>query len=1118
MLKQLTPEKLEAIKTQIFSSANESSTDKKNEESHEAMDTENSERVIGIKQEKLDNPKLQIKEAVSMPVRVDAKISESQDDDCIYVSDSDEENASATVKAAITKPDKPAEEFAPSDLSSDSTTANTKRKFDEKIGKHKSVKRTKECINPECPEESTDFIECHLFILNFFFVAKKPNRVQYVCSTCFDKAILKYEEMCEALLNDKPLISIPIHKKHDMIEVIDSDDEHEPDDIPSIPDSEKIRFNCEDEKLAEEVLKSICSKIDIRKQLKLEQDDFKKRCDAIDEEHVKLQHNLRVMDKKSSRMYNDLYSINKPRTHSLPPLNIPDVELHKPPMKILSSNAAVQAAVASLQRNQSVVLHRAGPPTNLYAGQKVVIFPPKNAPELSQAYFANRFPNSIRMQSWSPCQKLETFASTKMYKVKFLEGANEIAVVKGKDFASNQINYTLQIGARVVAQLRESPSNKQAKFFPGVIGEKLSNYNNHRYLVFCDYGQVQYVKPEDVREVVEMSVNVWDDVHPNLRAFIRDYLMSQTQRQRALLNVRKNQFVPTERNSVFRNAQVLEIDCSIMKMFFVNEGVYEWLYRGSKRLQPIFNQESNRSVSMNARRVNPNISYTTIDDEEPQQAAASSSEAPELSRNIAKKSTSGKQQHSSPPVQSLTQTAVKILNDTQIYLDEPKKVTKCKHFTPKASIKPLKYETHECSPSCLPPQTNSLAIYSPLSKPLLTCWERQIVRQKSTKMVMYKAPCGRRLRDMFEIRTYLLTTKCFLNVDNFDFNPEIQVLLAYDVIDRAICPLYIPDMTEGKEGMKIPVINAFDDQPPPKLKYSNARIPMPGVSINTDPAFMACCDCTDDCADKTKCACFQLTIQGYKFANRGIDFDEGEVSYRWKRLSMQVPTGIYECHSGCHCSNRCLNKVVQMPIQIKMQLYRTKDRGWGLECNHDIPKGTFICIYAGRLYREDDANALATGTDHGDEYYAELDIIETASQTKEGYEAGVEYGSDSDEEKASDSDSDYDNSRDNDTSFVTSASRHTGRSIATRSTGGGSKNPSQRDKNSSESDSDGDQIVSMEPHVGKAPTGRISLRRLYGKNEKPYVMDARTVGNVGRYFNVSRNYLVGDRELKSFSS
>ena len=50
--------------------------------------------------------------------------------------------------------------------------------------------------------------------------------------------------------------------------------------------------------------------------------------------------------------------------------------------------------------------------------------------------------------------------------------------------------------------------------------------------------------------------------------------------------------------------------------------------------------------------------------------------------------------------------------------------------------------------------------------------------------------------------------------------------------------------------------------------------------------------------------------------------------------------------------------------------------GWGLRCLDDIPKGGFICIYAGQLLTDQGANE--DGQQYGDEYLAELDYIEVS--------------------------------------------------------------------------------------------------------------------------------------------
>jgi len=43
------------------------------------------------------------------------------------------------------------------------------------------------------------------------------------------------------------------------------------------------------------------------------------------------------------------------------------------------------------------------------------------------------------------------------------------------------------------------------------------------------------------------------------------------------------------------------------------------------------------------------------------------------------------------------------------------------------------------------------------------------------RVVVYSAPCGRKLRDLVELRLYLQTTKCTLGVDLFDFDYWVRV-------------------------------------------------------------------------------------------------------------------------------------------------------------------------------------------------------------------------------------------------------------------------------------------------------------------------------------------------------
>ena len=54
---------------------------------------------------------------------------------------------------------------------------------------------------------------------------------------------------------------------------------------------------------------------------------------------------------------------------------------------------------------------------------------------------------------------------------------------------------------------------------------------------------------------------------------------------------------------------------------------------------------------------------------------------------------------------------------------------------------------------------------------------------------------------------------------------------------------------------------------------------------------------------------------------------------------------------------------------------------------HDIPQGAFICVYVGNVYTSEEANKQ--GQNFGDEYFAELDMIEVVERRKDGYESDV---------------------------------------------------------------------------------------------------------------------------------
>ncbi|XP_063295877.1 histone-lysine N-methyltransferase SETDB1 isoform X2 [Pelobates fuscus] len=336
----------------------------------------------------------------------------------------------------------------------------------------------------------------------------------------------------------------------------------------------------------------------------------------------------------------------------------------------------------------------------------------------------------------------------------------------------------------------------------------------------------------------------------------------------------------------------------------------------------------------------------------------------------------------------------------------------------KAPMDKLVYHPHVCSRMCLARiRLGTSKGKNPLLVPLLYDFRRMTARRRvNRKMgfhVIYKTPCGLSLRTMPEIERYIFETNCdMLLLEMFCLDP-------YVLVDRKFQPqkpfYYIPDITYGKEDVPLSCVNEIDRTPPPQVAYSKERIPGKGVFINTGAEFLVGCDCTDGCRDRSKCACHQLTIQATG-CTPGAQMNHS-AGYLHKRLDECLPTGVYECNKMCKCNlNMCNNRLVQHGLQVRLQLFKTQNKGWGIRCLDDIAKGSFVCIYAGKILTDDFADK--EGLEMGDEYFANLDHIESVENYKDGYESDVKSPSDSsgvdlreDEEENSGSD-DQDESND----------------------------------------------------------------------------------------------------------
>lgn len=105
------------------------------------------------------------------------------------------------------------------------------------------------------------------------------------------------------------------------------------------------------------------------------------------------------------------------------------------------------------------------------------------------------------------------------------------------------------------------------------------------------------------------------------------------------------------------------------------------------------------------------------------------------------------------------------------------------------------------------------------------------------------------------------------------------------------------DISYGKEGAPVECINSLDYDTLPFMEYTPRRQVGCGVTINTQKEFLLCCDCTDNCQDKLKCACWKLTHEGVTFTALNKLAGVPYKGYDNRRLYDHIVSGIYECNS-----------------------------------------------------------------------------------------------------------------------------------------------------------------------------------------------------------------------------
>uniref|UniRef100_A0A1I8H7U6 Histone-lysine N-methyltransferase n=1 Tax=Macrostomum lignano TaxID=282301 RepID=A0A1I8H7U6_9PLAT len=441
------------------------------------------------------------------------------------------------------------------------------------------------------------------------------------------------------------------------------------------------------------------------------------------------------------------------------------------------------------------------------------------------------------------------------------------------------------VGARVVSSYTDDRG--LVFYYSAIVAEPPGERNSRRYLLFFDDGYAQYVPPSDVRRVLQQTPQNWREVAEDSQDFVRAYLDRFP--NRTMLRLRPGLTIRVELRGEWLTAVVERVDASLVQVRFPTR---------SGRLEPFPHQHG---VDCGVNCLNSGGGSVGGDSSEQNRLAST-----------------------------------------------------------------------------------ELVDRNPLDVPLLLGWHRFVVklggpgRVRRRELIEYAAPCGRRIRNPVELDRILSQTSSRLHPLNFCFDPLIRVATEFQATGAR---RQLADLSYGKERIPVPAVNCLDADEPPFIDYTPQRMPLLNVCTNeADKGFLVCCDCTDGCRDRTKCACLRLTAEASATVTGRTD---SRPAYENGRLVRALIGGVYECNSGCSCRQwQCRNRLVQRGLHSRLQIFKTSRKGWGLRPLHDLPKGAFVCVYAGELYSEELA------VQYCDQFgMTDLDHLEVMEQEKFGYEA-----------------------------------------------------------------------------------------------------------------------------------
>ncbi|KAJ1440356.1 hypothetical protein SESBI_01926 [Sesbania bispinosa] len=162
---------------------------------------------------------------------------------------------------------------------------------------------------------------------------------------------------------------------------------------------------------------------------------------------------------------------------------------------------------------------------------------------------------------------------------------------------------------------------------------------------------------------------------------------------------------------------------------------------------------------------------------------------------------------------------------------------------------------------------------------------------------------------------------------------------------KPMCCLSL-DVSNRKENVPVRLFNDIDRNHDPLCYEYLAKTTFPQFVFHQSGRATGC-ECVDGCMD----GCFCAMKNG------------GEFPYSQNGILLRGKPIIFECGPFCGCPPHCRNRVTQKGLKNRLEVFRSRETGWGVRSLDLIQAGAFICEYTGVVLTREQAQILTMNGD-----------------------------------------------------------------------------------------------------------------------------------------------------------